>query len=1083
MAAILLTGAAGAGKTQAAILQIKRMLERKLFGKIWVLLPTDLQITAFRARLLKEIGEAAHFGVEFFDFYDLYARLLELAGTPQRRTKDTARFRILRHVLETVQAERPLKHFDAIAHTSGFVTLIASLIEELKQMQITPEDFTAYAVAPKDEDVARIYSEYQNFLRTRDLVDSEGEGWLARARLETPYTEFSLSIDLLVVDGYDQFNDIQAQLLAFLTGYIPDVLLTLTYEQQREATAHRRFAQTRKSLFDYHDWVEQVMPPTNGSRRDAALDHLSDHLFDIRSLQTDGTGSIRLIEAPNRLQETQHILRDVKRLLLAGTPPDEIAIIARDLTPYAPYFHENAAAYGIPLAVRRGVPLNENPAVAAFLALIDLHTDQFRRHSVIDALQSVYLRCPDLTAEQIAKLDRISRKQIVVRGRDHWLEAIDGATRNKADEDNEPTSEQLTLEEAAALRDGLTHCFDRITPPSRATARQYIHWLEGLIGPDPEPLEDSEDEPVDAATHFGLIERLRDSHESALVTRDLAALDCLKRILLEVLSAYDLVKSDEQVMWETFRLDLQTAIDNTAIHLSRIGSRLGRVLLASVYEARGLPHDHVFIVGLSEGEFPAKAAENVLYTDEERRTMQHYSIPLLTSTESTDEGSLFYEITALARQTLTITHPFIDERGTLWPASTYWRAVQQLVAVTPEKLPITAATSIEASGRLSEAMTALAQALNGSMGKEDHITASTHNWLIGLPQVGVAWVNALRSRQIELRRRSRFAAHDHYTGHLTDSTLRQRIAELLGPQKVWSASQFNEYGTCPFQFYAKRLLQLEPLTEPEAGMDQLQHGILYHEILEKTYRRIDYENIRIVPYNTDRAISIFESVADELLADAPQRIGFRATPLWEHEQAQIRKALHSLIVRDFSEESPINETFNVGEVQRQTIRQEVKFGSNGQPPLQLNIDGTVIKVRGAIDRVDEMDGRVVVIDYKTGSSTFKPEDMIEGRNVQMLIYMAAADQLLASEHKQVDGGAFWHIGTQKLSGITQPEQHGELLEAASETLRDRVMRGRQGVFVNTPSKQTQDGHCAAYCDFKQLCRYERGTGSKPVNVE
>src|SRR5438874_2202369 len=133
MPAILLTGAAGQGKTQVAIDQVKKLIRRKLFCKIWVLLPTDLQINNFRMRLLDEVGDSAHFGVEFFDFYDLYARLLELGGEPQRRVKDTARFRILRYVLSNTQDQ--LTHFKAIAQAPGFIALIANFIQELKQLR------------------------------------------------------------------------------------------------------------------------------------------------------------------------------------------------------------------------------------------------------------------------------------------------------------------------------------------------------------------------------------------------------------------------------------------------------------------------------------------------------------------------------------------------------------------------------------------------------------------------------------------------------------------------------------------------------------------------------------------------------------------------------------------------------------------------------------------------------------------------------------------------------------------------------------------------------------------------------------
>src|SRR5713226_1133752 len=144
MTAILLTGAAGQGKTHAAVARIKAALDRTLFGKIWVLLPTELQVSTFRSRLLHEIGDMAHFGVEFFNFYDLYARLLEMAETPQRRVKDAARFRILRHVLHEEVGDH-LTHFRSISQMPGFVALAADFITELKQAQITPEGFIAAA--------------------------------------------------------------------------------------------------------------------------------------------------------------------------------------------------------------------------------------------------------------------------------------------------------------------------------------------------------------------------------------------------------------------------------------------------------------------------------------------------------------------------------------------------------------------------------------------------------------------------------------------------------------------------------------------------------------------------------------------------------------------------------------------------------------------------------------------------------------------------------------------------------------------------------------------------------------------------
>src|SRR5262249_14039172 len=194
----------------------------------------------------------------------------------------------------------------------------------------------------------------------------------------------------------------------------------------------------------------------------------------------------------------------------------------------------------------------------------------------------------------------------------------------------------------------------------------------------------------------------------------------------------------------------------------------------------------------------------------------------------------------------------------------------------------------------------------------------------------------------------------NYTGHISDPVLREHVAQLLGPDRLWSASQFNEYGVCPYRFFAKRLLHLETLKEPEEGMDQLQFGTLVHEILEHTYRRTSFEGLAIAPENQSRALEVLDIMLDKYLADAPERHGFRATALWQHEQDTLRKKLRSLVQNDFSGDSPIAKLFEGENGERYSLRQEVRFGWDQQQPMILDGDAGPLKVRGAIDRVDEV---------------------------------------------------------------------------------------------------------------------------------
>ncbi|MEP7289252.1 MAG: PD-(D/E)XK nuclease family protein [Chloroflexota bacterium] len=1114
MTATLLTGAGGHGKTQQAIRQIQQVLERKAFGKVWVLLPTELQISAFRARLLEQTGAqmgiTAYFGVEFFDFYDLYGRLLELAGTPQRRVKEAARFRILRYVLTELQDQ--LEHFDSIAQLPGFVILAADFIQELKQAEIKPDDFAAAAQTAKDRDLAAIYSAYQAFLQRLNLVDGEGEGWLALARLRDT-TEIKLDLDLLVIDGYDQFNLVQARLLTLLAQRLPDTTLTLTYQRERAQSAHRRFDQTLRGLrqIDETLWTEiPVKFATNGNSvmpRPEALDYLSQHVFesllpdlnDADQQHAQSQGEIAMIEAPDRQREVQVVLRRIKQLLLAGISPEQIAIVARNLEPYTTYFLETAAAYGIPVTSRRGTPLAKNPAIAAFMSLLNLHGPEidFQRRATMDMLHSPYLHSPDLTSEQIARLDLISRNQIVIRGRDHWFEAIERAARaiDHTDSDDESPADTLTVDEAIALRNALEQCFDRITPPSQATARAYVRWLEALIGVDPaaavevdSPLEgedssvvvqsgaESPDE-VQPIAHFDIINQIRLGDEPDIVARDLAALDALKRIFLEVLSAYELIDAYEVVPWRIFWLDLKTAIDNASINNARTINRLGRVLLASVFETRGLSHDHIFLLGLSEGDFPARTPADALYTDEERRRMMAQGLPLLTRAEAADESSLFYEITTLARQSLTLTRPYNEANGNPLPASPYWRATTQWVKITPDRIALQAPIALDEAARLSEVLLALAQAINGEW--NDSVSA-VHNWIVEQDDLGSRWANALLGRHIESSRNARSIAHDQYSGHLTDPQLREKIHDVLGNQRLWSASQFDEYGICPYRFFAKRLLKLAVVEEREEGLDQLQRGSLYHEILEKTYRAIQENQIAISPQNQEYALQTLDTVLARLLPHAPYKYGFRATALWPYEQDNIRRKLRSLVALDFSDDSPIRrKLFKDVAGERHTVYQEIGFG--GSKPF-TTLDGTPNPpyIRGKIDRVDEVDGQLVVIDYKSGSGTISTTEMVEGRNVQMLLYIQAARQLFPD--KTIAGGAFWHIGSQGISGMIMVDDP-QLVEADT-LLRQRINDAQQGIFVNAPSKRIGlNGHCSTYCEFSKLCRVERASSQKMINRE
>ena len=120
---------------------------------------------------------------------------------------------------------------------------------------VHPEEFQSVAKTDKDVEIATIYQQYQDMLINNNLVDLEGQGWLALEILKDE-PDIVQDVDLLLVDGYDQFTPVQSQLLAELSRTIPHVDITLTTISDRGADYARRFARALSRLEENHQLVQ-----------------------------------------------------------------------------------------------------------------------------------------------------------------------------------------------------------------------------------------------------------------------------------------------------------------------------------------------------------------------------------------------------------------------------------------------------------------------------------------------------------------------------------------------------------------------------------------------------------------------------------------------------------------------------------------------------------------------------------------------------------------------------------------------------------------------------------------------------------
>ncbi len=121
-------------------------------------------------------------------------------------------------------------------------------------------------------------------------------------------------------------------------------------------------------------------------------------------------------------------------------------------------------------------------------------------------------------------------------------------------------------------------------------------------------------------------------------------------------------------------------------------------------------------------------------------------------------------------------------------------------------------------------------------------------------------------------------------------------------------------------------------------------------------------------------------------------------------------------------------------------------------PFNLKIEGYTLY--GVIDRIDEMDGGVAIIDYKTGQSKDKLD--LDAKE-QLLIYQIAAQEVLHLKPKQL---AYYYLDDGKIAAFLGSDND---LENQKSKIIEKIEKIKNSEFEPTPGWQCQ------YCDFKDIC--------------
>jgi len=530
---------AGSGKTTWAAKRV-RELSAELMETPHVIVPSRIQAMAFRQALARAGGAI---GVNVGTFEDLAREILGLTGIFNTRISETTQTRLLQNIVENCN----LDYYGGIKTLPGFIQITLKIIRELKGGGILPSQFAAAVKEMGDElrlsELAIIYSAYQKRLQDENWSDYIGEVWLAAEALESNPVLCSAWKSLLI-DGFDDLSPVQLRIILALKVQASDLMVTLTgtKDSTNRPLVHKRFQRVRELLADA-DVLEEIHLEEKGEEKspDTLFSRLEGNLFKMEEENLiENDGELQMAAVPDREAEVRFALRWIKSTIVKDNiHPGQIALLTRNLEPYRKIIYRVASEFGIPVQVRGGMPLIENPAIASFFDMlkgVKSGKEQYNWRAVVDAWRSPYFCWNSLRkqensqdsskthVEDTEQLIKIARWGSVIQGYEQWEEAFLLLTERSRTEDNvygegpNLPSGIVFGDEAARLWEKFQAFIRLLTPPSeKGSVNEFVSWLEDLLG----------DEQVQVSqSSLKVIQKIKDGPLD-LAQRDLIAIRAL----------------------------------------------------------------------------------------------------------------------------------------------------------------------------------------------------------------------------------------------------------------------------------------------------------------------------------------------------------------------------------------------------------------------------------------------------------------------------------------------------------------------------------------------------------------------------
>lgn len=1007
--------------------------------------------------------------MEVLSLSRLGGRVLQSEGGDNKTFIDKyGRHMLLSRILSEMSGE--LQVFRGMERKNSFIEMVNNFISEMKQYNVTPEELQELTgggdgshgadgiLARKLSDLQRIFAAYEaaiagKFTDTEDYID------LYKSRISQ--AEF-LKKSHIWIYGFDSFAPKAISVIGELIGAAEDVNVVLTGDSggpDEEIFRLSHIVMTKLQAAAEErgsDWTrQQISDEYAAEKKSTAVKEIESQLYALNKKPCADHSGLTLVEAANAYNEAEsaasfilHLVRD------CGLRYRDIVVICNDVETRGSIIGRVFAEYGISLFDDRKRAILNSPIAIYVIALLESVVNGYRSSDILKVLKTGFT---DLTDEEVEKLENYTYKYRIkgtmwkkpfLRGSFEYGEEALAEIENIRQKAMAPLLVLESLIRGAAV------------PPGKPLT------YEKFIGAFYSFLLD------DVALISKIEELIRTQEELELI--DMA--DETRQIWSSIIGLMDQI--DELIGEEAF--NGENLIELLTIGLSQLQVGVlpqsgDSVMLGTMQRTRSADVRAVLVLGANEGILPTGAPAQNLFTAAELESLadEGREICKVEKVRMLEEKLAIYRNLSKPTEFLWLNYCTGDTEGNAVRPS---EIIGELKRIFPE-------LKVERDVLNREDMLDL---IGGEMSTLRHLADAIHKKQKGetLPAGWSAVMDWYADRYPD--RLKTMLSGFNFTNeqeNLSIDLVRRLYGRPTTPsdgslELKMSPSRMEAFSRCPFSHFISFGLRPEERRVYETGGREI--GDVYHACIMKLSEKLTDEDTWHSVEKEECRKYVDEIVTSETVAYREGLFSFSNAEIYSTKRIadEAFYACWGIIeqVREGKIESSLFEApFGRGK-RIPAIEIECNLSSPDDMSDGNGAAGTQgrVYIEGKIDRVDYLEnGRVKIIDYKTGSEKFDLREARGGYRLQLMTYLKAAQQGNKESEGREPAGVFYFLIDDPKSDLTGTGRE-KFAEKISSDLRKYFKLN--GIMVDDPDViQSIAGDFDGNSDIVPLRKNKDGT--------